>query len=81
MKLFLFIFLIPFCSSIGAAWYMASSNARVVWRILVVLLVLIAVLLQLLTWFVSSINVHFLIPLMIQIIVSIGVYFYSSFEV
>jgi hypothetical protein len=72
------LFLLPLVTSIGAAWYMAfESGAHLGWRIIVVFLVLAAAALQALYLFVASVNIHFLIPLLIQVVVSIGVYFHA----
>jgi len=75
VKIFFFA---PFLISLAAAGYMIFlSEARLVWRVLVVLLVAGSVVLQALDWFVESINIHFLYPLMTQIVVSLAVYLHQ----
>ncbi|MBS0204389.1 MAG: hypothetical protein JSS49_15905 [Planctomycetes bacterium] len=73
-------FVMPLVVSIVAASYMACiSEAHAFWRIFVVILVLASAALQMIDLF-AMMNVHFLIPLLIQIIVSIGVFFWGTWE-
>jgi hypothetical protein len=75
------IFLTPLLLSSFAAGYMAFvSQAHVFWRVTVVILVVIAAVSQAIDVTYPGVYVHFLIPLFIQIIVSIGVYIWSSLE-
>ena len=73
-------FVTPLVVSIAAAAYMAGiSEAHAFWRVAVVLLVLVAAALQMIDLF-STTEIHFLIPLLIQIFVSIGVLFWAGWE-
>lgn len=71
----------PCCISFFAAAYMAfMATCHPGWRVLVVVIVFAAAALQCLDWFVEAIDVHFLIPMGTQIIVTICVAFYASLE-
>lgn len=75
------IFLTPLLISIVAAGYMMfASEAGLFWRVAVVVLVVMAAALQVIDINYPGVYVHFLVPLFIQIIVSIGVYIASVVE-
>lgn len=75
------IFIAPVLISLWAAWYMAFvSEVHAFWRVIVVILVVVASALQAIDMSSPGEYVHFLVPLFIQIVVSIGVYILSSVE-
>lgn len=59
---------------------MFVSQAPMHWKVFGILIALTASTLQAVDWFAESINIHFLIPLLMQVAVSLAVIVHASLE-